>query len=46
MRYSVVNLSDRCGKLFESGFTGFQDLQDEVANLRIINDERSLWSIV
>ncbi|MDM3844600.1 MAG: hypothetical protein PT120_07785 [Aphanizomenon gracile PMC649.10] len=39
-------MSDRCGNLSESGFPGFQDLQDEVANLRIINDERSLWEIV
>ncbi|WP_152608889.1 hypothetical protein [Aphanizomenon flos-aquae] len=46
MRYSVVNSSDRCGNLSESGFPRFQDLQDEVANLRIINDERSLWEFV
>ncbi|MDM3844603.1 MAG: hypothetical protein PT119_11740 [Aphanizomenon gracile PMC627.10] len=39
-------MSDRCGNLFESGFTGFQDLRDEVSNLRIINDERSLWEFV
>ncbi|MFM7406332.1 MAG: hypothetical protein ACKO3K_06625 [Cuspidothrix sp.] len=46
MRYSVVNSSDRCGKLFESGFSGFQDFQDEVANLTVVNWWRSLWEIV
>ena len=30
-------MSDRCGNLSESEFPGFQDLQDEVANLMVIN---------